>query len=378
VVLRVLESGVSTSRLIDQASALADALGRLDDPRIVQVVDVGIAEMPDAADRAFVVREFVPGRTVREAAAERTLTLRDVVDVAISIGEALEAAHDAGIVHGDLRPSNILLTPESEVRLVDFGAADLVRARSTVDRILEPLRRPFLGKARPLHELDEYVAPEVRVSRPAAPSADMYATGRILAELVRDVPEAAAPGAAAERFQQVVGELLSAKPDLRPLAGELVRRLRAVDGLLATAPQGERAGAPPLAEAPESRAVNVWFEADDPVPPLVVDAWYTLGLDIGAHRKGAATEAFAEPDFGGQDELELLVSLYGDELELSSHSLALRLPRNGDSEERTFRARAREPGSAGLQIVISVLPELEILQTLELVFPVVPASVPFA
>lgn len=381
VVLRTLESRRSVSRLVSRANSLAARLEQLDDPRIVTVSDVGVAPMGDAGERAYVVRDFVVGQTVGEAAAQPAFGFRALLEIALAVAQALVAAHRAGLSHGDLKPSNIVLTPENEVRLVDFGSVELAAPPRRLSRLVPPLRARRAREAATFDPGARYVAPElIRGSRPA-PSADMYAAGRVFSDLVEAVPAAEAATGAAARFRTIVDDLQAPDPALRTPAAELVRRLQEVGGLFASERGTAEVGAPsPAAEAastaarPGGRVVNVWFESDEPVPPLAAGVWYTLVLNIGSPRLGAVAGRFEEPDFGGRDELELLVSLYSDELELESHTFDLRLPRLGDSDEIAVRARARQAGRARLRIVISALPELAVLQTLELAVDVVLAE----
>jgi serine/threonine protein kinase len=389
VVVRYLPSSrLSTSKLADRATGVAQKLQELDDPTVVPMSDVGVAE---ATHQAYIVRDFVFGQTAAEATAQGRLDLADVVSVGISLGEALQGVHEAGIVHGDLKPSNILLTPEGDVRLVDVGTAQVLGNLSQFLAHLPPKLRRALRGAAPLAEYFEssdYAAPELLRGEQVAPSTDLYAAGRVLAELTNAAPlhESTAlidPAAArlvrrgtaysrpAAELQEVMSELLSPDPEARPEAQEFVERLRAVEGMFET----ERTRLPtPRSPSPSARFLNVWFEADEPVPPLLAETWYELGMNIGSRRReSAGSETFIEPDFGGREELDLLISLYSDELEIESHALELRLPRKGDSEEKTTKLRAPQPGLAKLDIVVSLLPQLEILQTLELALQVQPA-----
>src|SRR6266487_599556 len=89
---------------------------------------------------------------------------------------------------------------------------------------------------------------------------------------------------------------------------------------------------PPRALAASPRFVNTWFEDDrEPVLPLEVGRPYRLGLNIGGRRQEEKTqsERFVEPDFGGHDQVRLVVSLYSEdfEIEAGSRQLALVLPR---------------------------------------------------
>src|SRR5437868_5665130 len=94
----------------------ARALAKLTHPYIVTVYDCG-----KAGDLYYFVMEYVTGASLRERIARKTVSDRDVLDFAPQIGEALQHAHESGIVHRDVKPENILVDSRNRVRLVDFG-----------------------------------------------------------------------------------------------------------------------------------------------------------------------------------------------------------------------------------------------------------------
>ncbi|MGO9083090.1 MAG: hypothetical protein ACLQDY_29365 [Streptosporangiaceae bacterium] len=125
------------------------------------------------------------------------------------------------------------------------------------------------------------------------------------------------------------------------------------------------------------RYVNTWFEGDGPVLPLVVGRPVRFCLDIGP-RSGAAdaeTVPFGEPDFGGQRSLRLLVTLYGDGIDVVTPNQVLTLPRVGRAEPpvETEVVPRRAEGCA-IRILISLECELTMLQDLTVRPPVVPAE----
>ena len=79
--------------------------------------------------------EFVPGQTLAERIARRPLPLDEALNVARQIAEALEAAHEKGIVHRDLKPANVKITPDGNVKVLDFGLA-----KAGIDATEEPGR----------------------------------------------------------------------------------------------------------------------------------------------------------------------------------------------------------------------------------------------
>jgi serine/threonine protein kinase len=105
----------------------ANAASALNHPSILTIYDV------DEVDgHPLLVSEFIEGRTLRERLREGDLTLREAVDIAGQIANALAAAHAAGIVHRDVKPENIMLREDGHAKLVDFGLAKIDREASTL------------------------------------------------------------------------------------------------------------------------------------------------------------------------------------------------------------------------------------------------------
>ncbi len=105
-------------RLVQEAKA-ASALNH---PHIVTVYDVGQACV-DGHDVDFIVMEYLEGTSLHRLLAERRLGLAEALDCAIQIAEALAAAHEAGIVHRDVKPANVMLSDAGQVKVLDFGLA---------------------------------------------------------------------------------------------------------------------------------------------------------------------------------------------------------------------------------------------------------------
>jgi len=108
---------VSRKRLVREAKAVA----RLDHPNICAVYEVN-----NAADRSFIVMQYVAGETLGDTLKNRTLSLGSVLDIAIQILEALAEAHSHKTVHRDVKPGNIMLTLQGQVKVLDFGLAKQV------------------------------------------------------------------------------------------------------------------------------------------------------------------------------------------------------------------------------------------------------------
>src|SRR5271155_1287920 len=118
VAIKVLASHLSSSpELKQRMEREARAISALNHPQICHLYDIGSQDGTD-----YLVMEFLEGETLAERLRKGGLPLPEVLKIAISIAEALTAAHRQGIVHRDLKPGNIMLT-QAGAKLMDFGLA---------------------------------------------------------------------------------------------------------------------------------------------------------------------------------------------------------------------------------------------------------------
>jgi tetratricopeptide (TPR) repeat protein len=169
VALKVLSIGVAgdeefRQRLVREARAAA----KLNHPHIIAVYDIG-AE----ADNCFITMEFVKGKSLRDMLGQAgKLSLSHVLRYALQIADALAAAHDAGIIHRDMKPENVMITDEgSNVKIADFGLARVAsEATLTVEGAV-------MGSP-------AYMAPEQIRGGKVTTRTDIYATGVMLFEML--------------------------------------------------------------------------------------------------------------------------------------------------------------------------------------------------
>ncbi|HEU0035592.1 MAG TPA: serine/threonine-protein kinase [Kofleriaceae bacterium] len=200
-VVRDRQAGSAAGRrLVEEAQAMA----RLAHPNVVAVHEVGTV-----ADQVFVVMELVPGVTLAEWLATPR-TWREIVRAFAEAGDGLVAAHEAGLVHGDFKPSNVLVDPATNrVRVADFGLARLEeREHGKLAAGSKPAGTPG------------YMAPEIVAGEAYDGRADQYAFAVALRQALQD-------RGAPRRIRRALDRALSPDPAARfPAMRELVRELR--------------------------------------------------------------------------------------------------------------------------------------------------------
>ncbi len=129
VALKAIRPGMASQRMLQRFALEADILGRLHHPGIAQIYEAGAADEAQP-DQAFFAMEYVGGTPLTDYAAERGLSIRQRLELLIKICDAVQHAHQRGVIHRDLKPGNILVqeadggTPTPKI--LDFGVARLI------------------------------------------------------------------------------------------------------------------------------------------------------------------------------------------------------------------------------------------------------------
>ena len=164
-----LESAVAREEFRRRFLREAQICGNLNHPNIVTIYEMG-----EDGDRLFIAMEYVEGESlVRKLEGGRTLTLEFVISTISQLCHALSYAHEQGVVHRDIKPGNIMVTPENQIKILDFGIALIVSGNETAMTFSEM----FLGTP-------GYSSPEQDRHASVDSRSDIYSMGILLHEMI--------------------------------------------------------------------------------------------------------------------------------------------------------------------------------------------------
>ena len=168
---------LSTGTLVDESARKrfrreALALSRLNHPNIETVHDFDTQEGVD-----FLVMEYIPGVTLNETIAAGALPEKVIARLGVQLAEGLTAAHDQGVIHRDLKPGNLRVTPDGRLKILDFGLAKILQPRTPTATTQSVTVTPAMAGTLP------YMAPEQLQGEKADPRTDIYAVGVVLYEM---------------------------------------------------------------------------------------------------------------------------------------------------------------------------------------------------
>lgn len=320
----------------------AETMRSIRHPNVVEVFEHGVL----ADGRPYLVMEFLEGDDLADIITERgAMTLADVVHLLEPIGAALDTAHELGVVHRDVKPSNIVVCAEGEERravLLDFGLAKLMESEG-----------PGLTESRMTLGTPSSMSPEQIRGEALDRRADVYALGALAYHLLTGQPVFAEASAITVSYMHLHGR--------RPVPSKLAPLSAAVDSIIARAMARERddrfPDAPSLVAAlaaevaPAARAVRtdaqlaacvelvapaeLLADPDDDFLDALDDAWDRVDAHIASagfrlvdeRGNARAYSRTLPPDPGrlaaAMDQVEAIVGLVGEERSLLSARFAV-------------------------------------------------------
>ncbi len=211
VALKVIKLGMDTKSVVARFEAERQALAMMDHPNIAKVLDGGATEQ----GRPYFVMELVRGQRITDYCDQHRVSTQERLDLFVKVCQAIQHAHQKGIIHRDIKPSNILVTVNDGVavpKVIDFGIAKAIEGRLT-DQTLFTAFEQFIGTP-------AYMSPEQAdlTSLDIDTRSDIYSLGVLLYELLTgktpfEIKDLLAVGL--DGMRRVIREQEPARPSLR-------------------------------------------------------------------------------------------------------------------------------------------------------------------
>ncbi len=178
VALKVLDTEAASNpeRLV-MFEREARAIAALNHPNIVTIYEIGRAK-----DLHFIVMEFIRGGSLEKIIPPGGLEIKKILDMALSVSEAVSAAHKQGITHRDLKPSNIMMSETVRVKVVDFGLA-VLSTQEVRDKAKDPTTLTALSDEGIISGTLPYMSPEQVQGIAVDARSDIFSIGTILYEM---------------------------------------------------------------------------------------------------------------------------------------------------------------------------------------------------
>ena len=279
VAIKILKQEyLSDPNFLERFRTEAKHAARVNHDGIANVYDYG-----EDAGSAFLVMELVPGESLAKVIeSEGRLGVDRVLDIVAQTARALHEAHKSGLVHRDIKPGNLLITPEDEVKITDFGIARVA------DQVSLTATGQVMGTV-------QYLAPEQATGKPPTPSTDIYALGIVAYEAlcgrrpftgdsqmaiamaqINDAPPAM-PDSIPEPVQKLVLDCLAKKAVGRP-SSALALAQRAEQ--LMTTPRRQTTPTMPLTTLPTVTTSTTIISTDTAEAPKLPIVWPWIALMV--------------------------------------------------------------------------------------------------
>ncbi len=271
----------------------ARAAANLSHPNIVTVHDFGYD-----SEQLFIVMEYLPGKDLKTILRQRgRFAVEEAIPLIVQACAGIGYAHRAGLVHCDIKPHNMLVTPDNRLKVTDFGIA---RALSTI----QPDERADVVWGSP-----QYFSPEQAVGEPPSPASDVYSLGVVLYEMLTGALPFNAPTSAElarmhledqpipiseyvpdvpPALEQIVMKVLSKEPSARYRTADQLGRV-----LLKFGTQRETPPTPALSLTPEAATT---YQQPEP-PPSFIEPVQPISQPVYSPSASPASSSFPEIDW---------------------------------------------------------------------------------